>query len=253
MVFYFPGESINIIMDVPTRSPQTTVTALDGAYEALNEVFPNHPLMPCVRMEYLVGTNFEAITRKCWGPTDERNGRVRQVKINDAIFWQSFKLRMKLSFAHYIRWVREIHNIFYRRLIESARDQGGGKEMMKLLHRIKQALIRDFRYFRFDEHADELDLATLEDLTGRPDSAVHSYVETLISTADERSGKPVKDGFALSKRLCNPYKPLLLKLYCDLIKGKEFLEWLTKSGELKGVHTKYRLFYIFYNCYFFNF
>ena len=223
-------------LDLP--QPTHVLITLDAAYVALNEVFPNHPLMPAIRVEYLIGQRFDGISAQVWGPTDERQKRVRDLEQNAQIFWSSFARYMQLGFQSYIGWTNQIMDVFYRYLVAHARD---GKTLIKILNRLKNATVRDFRYFRLDSTADKLDDVALDD-TGDPAKTVFDAIQNLLRT-DTRTMKPVKDGFPLSKRLCDPYRPLLLKCLCDLIKGQEFINWLKRASELQRIPTKYRLFY----------
>ena len=219
-----------------TASPVTMLT-LDSAYTALEEVFPGHPLMPALRMEYLQGVKFDSIGREktIYGPSSEHN-RARSLNANSSNFWHGFARYMKISYKNYLSWVQEIKNMFFQAIAKSCKD---GKEQVRIMDRIRKALVRDFRYFGFHEQAKQLEEATLT-ARGQPAQVVHKALDSFLETRDTETGKPVKEGFSLSKRLCDPYRPLVLKCLCDLIKGQDVFAVLESDGRIPD---KYRLFW----------
>ena len=227
-------------MPIERTGTQLNVTSFDSAYEALTEVFPGHPLMPAVRMEYLTGTQFPAISRQVYGPTDEKHNRLRSRQDNEKIFWSCFGRYMQLGHKDYLSWVKEIVGTFYSRLITCAKSHSG-KKLVKVLNRIKNAVVRDFRYFRMEDSAVQAENKELDEKRG-PEEVVFECIQMLLRSGSHIDGLVVREGFALSKRLCDSYRPLLLRCLCDLIKGKDFLDWLILSNEMARLQTKYRLF-----------
>ena len=226
-------------MTTAVQQEPVTKTSFDSAYEALQEVFPGHPLWPALRVEYIQGRRFEEISGRVWGPTDERRNRVRSIKNNAEIFWNAFNRYMHLSYKSYVSWVNELTARFFNFIVHSSKDD---KELVTKMDRIRNALVRDFRYFGFHDQADQLDKSTIS-ARGNPDGVVHNALESFFSTRDTVTGKPVKDGFPLSKRLCDAYRPLVLKCLCDLIKDQELFKWLEETRAGERIPSKFRLFW----------
>ena len=220
-----------------SQPPRTT---FDNAYVALGEVFPGHPLMPAIRMVYLQGERFEKIDtgRQVWGPIRERQKRIRPVDENQEMFWNSFSMYMKLSVKGYLSWTRELIKLFFQSIVRAAHQQ---KVLVKTMNRFKDALARDLRYFRLDDQAKALDQATITD-SGNPGQTMLDTMVRFTNTQFD-DGKTINEGFALAKRLCNPYRPLLLKRLCDHIKGDTFLKYLDESRESAKIASKYRFFF----------
>ena len=131
-------------------------TSVDNAFVALDEVFPGHPLTPAARTTYLVGAMFTRIGdhEEIHPPQRYWPQRIRPLEENARFFWLCLKHYYHLTLSDYLKWTELLTTHFFHAIMEVAKAQNS---YIPVLDRLKQALVRDYRYFRESDKAKALD------------------------------------------------------------------------------------------------
>ena len=161
-------------------------TSIDSAFVALDEVFPGHPLTPAARQTYLSGEMFTRIgdSEEVYEPQRLWPRRIRPLEENAKFFWACMKHFYHLSLTDYLNWIQLLAGKFFRAIMDVAHAE---KSYIKVLDRLKQALVRDYRYFRESEKARSLDVMNLND-SKSPEKEIFGQICT-ATRIDYASGR----------------------------------------------------------------
>ena len=212
--------------------------SLDLAIQALEEVFPGHPLIPAVKQSYLSGVLWHEINDSSivGSPTQLWKQRIRDIGTNSELFWKMFLgYFARMSLSDYIAWVRWLCQWFKSPILATAERD---KNTMQIVERLKLALIRDYRFFKDGDKARKLEDVDMSD-SRRPEEEIFRYIQLFTETINPRGTPP--EGYEISNRLCARHNPLLLKLLAELVKGTGRI--LHDSGQRGNIPTRFRLFY----------
>ena len=212
------------------------VYTLDAAYKALEEVFPNHPLIPAARQVYLSGRPWRKIGENdtVGSPKQMWYGRISGISRGAPLFWDTWNDLFNISTNYYLRWIFDTVKYFGDDIMKDAVIR---QSLVATISALQQALARDYRYFGENEKATKIEDWDFGD-SKNPSEEMLGYISDYCKNLHPKEGR---DGYALSKRLCNRERPLLLKSLCDFARGAG--QFLSDSGRAGQIPTKFRLFF----------
>ena len=217
--------------------------SLDLAFQAIEEVFPDHPLTPAVKQSYLSGVlwhemNDNSDVRR---PKELWKQRIRDIETNAHLFWNLFLgYFARFNMKDYVGWIRLFCKWFRLPILATAERD---KNTMQVVESLKEALVRDYRFFKDDDKARKLQDIDMSD-SRRPEDEIFQYIQQFSERPENGGVKPrgtPPDGYDISDRLCSRNKPLLLKLLSQLVKGTG--RYLHESNKIASIPTRYRLFW----------